>query len=240
MRYIYVCGLLAAAAAAQAGEYRPPRLADGQVDLQGVWSHKNITPLERPAELKSFVITREEAAQLQARILAKSEDLSKPGRALGLFLGARRRADPRRVSQLHHHRSGRRQDSGERSFQVAGEGDRRSGADGIRRSGSTAGFGALSRRHQRGAAGHSRAGCRPAADRADAERDRHRVRGAARSTRHSHECAAHARCRRLVAGRFDRLVGRRDARDRDQVLRADQRCARRSRRACSSSGPTRR
>jgi hypothetical protein len=78
VRYIYVCGLLAAAAAAQAGEYRPPRLADGQVDLQGVWSHKNITPLERPAELKSFVITPEEAAQLQAKILAKSEDLSRP------------------------------------------------------------------------------------------------------------------------------------------------------------------
>lgn len=80
MRYIYVCGLLAAAAAAaaQAGEYRPPRLSDGQVDLQGVWSHKNITPLERPDELKSFVITPEEAAQLQAKILAKSEDLSRP------------------------------------------------------------------------------------------------------------------------------------------------------------------
>lgn len=78
MRHIYVCGLLVVAAAAQAGEYRPPRLADGQVDLQGVWAHKNITPLERPADLKSFVITREEAAQLQARILAKSEDLSRP------------------------------------------------------------------------------------------------------------------------------------------------------------------
>ena len=78
MRYIYVCGLLAAAATAQAGEYRPPRLADGQVDLQGVWSHKNITPLERPADVSSFVITREQAAQLQARILAKSEDLSRP------------------------------------------------------------------------------------------------------------------------------------------------------------------
>ena len=78
MRHIYVCGLLAVAAAAQAGEYRPPRLADGQVDLQGVWSHKNVTPLERPADLKSFIITREEAAQLQARILAKGEDLSRP------------------------------------------------------------------------------------------------------------------------------------------------------------------
>lgn len=78
MRHIYVCGLLVVATVAHAGEYRPPRLADGQVDLQGVWAHKNITPLERPADLKSFVITREEAAQLQARILAKSEDLSRP------------------------------------------------------------------------------------------------------------------------------------------------------------------
>jgi hypothetical protein len=43
-----------------------------------VWSHKNITPLERPADLSSFVITPEQAAQLQARILAKSEDLSRP------------------------------------------------------------------------------------------------------------------------------------------------------------------
>ena len=85
MRHIYVCGLLALAATAQAGEYRAPRLADGQVDLQGVWSHRNITPLERPAELKSFVITRDEAAQLQARILAKTNDQSKPGEPAEYF-----------------------------------------------------------------------------------------------------------------------------------------------------------
>jgi hypothetical protein len=78
VRHIYVCGLLVASVAAQAGDYRPPRLPDGQVDLQGVWSHKNITPLERPDELKSFIISREDAAQLQARLLAKSEDLSRP------------------------------------------------------------------------------------------------------------------------------------------------------------------
>jgi hypothetical protein len=65
-------------ATAQARDYRAPRLADGQVDMQGVWSHKNITPLERPAELKSLIITPAEAAQLQAKILAKSEDLTKP------------------------------------------------------------------------------------------------------------------------------------------------------------------
>ena len=85
MRYIYVCGLLAISAAAQGGDYRPPRLPDGQIDLQGVWSHKNITPLERPAELKSFVISREEAAQLQARILAKTNDQSKPGEPAEYF-----------------------------------------------------------------------------------------------------------------------------------------------------------
>jgi hypothetical protein len=85
VRYIYVCGLLAAAVTAQAGEYRPPRLTDGQVDLQGVWSHRNITPLERPAELKSFLISREEAAQLQARILAKTNDQSKPGEPAEYF-----------------------------------------------------------------------------------------------------------------------------------------------------------
>jgi hypothetical protein len=85
VRHIYVCGLLAAAVTAQAGEYRPARLADGQVDLQGVWSHRNITPLERPADLKSFVITRDEAAQLQARILAKTNDQSKPGEPAEYF-----------------------------------------------------------------------------------------------------------------------------------------------------------
>jgi hypothetical protein len=85
VRYIYVCGLLAIAASAHAGDYRPPRLADGQVDLQGVWSHRNITPLERPADLKSFVISREEAAQLQARLLAKTNDLSRPGEPAEYF-----------------------------------------------------------------------------------------------------------------------------------------------------------
>lgn len=59
-------------------EYEPPRLTDGQVDLQGVWSHKNMTPLERPAELATLVISPEQAAQLQARLAARLDDLSKP------------------------------------------------------------------------------------------------------------------------------------------------------------------
>jgi hypothetical protein len=71
------CGLLVTSNAAAAG-YQPPRLPDGQVDLQGVWSHTNLTPLERPADLKSFVITPEQAAAIEARIAARNEDLSKP------------------------------------------------------------------------------------------------------------------------------------------------------------------
>lgn len=79
MRYIYMCGLLALAyGPAHGADYRLPRLADGQVDMQGVWSHKNITPLERPADLTSFVITPEEAERLEAKLLAKAEDLTKP------------------------------------------------------------------------------------------------------------------------------------------------------------------
>lgn len=66
------------AAPASGKDYRAPRLNDGQVDLQGVWSHTNMTPLERPAELKTLVISAAEAAQIEAKSNAKSEDLSRP------------------------------------------------------------------------------------------------------------------------------------------------------------------
>ena len=228
MRYIYVCGLLAAAAAAQAGEYRPPRLADGQVDLQGVWSHKNITPLERPAELKSFVITREEAAQLQARILAKSEDLSRPAEPSVYFWD-------RGVEAIR----------GEyRSSIITDPADGKiPGNDHFKTLAKAAGAAVLtafdgpearpgSERCLTAISAAPPVTVVPAADLRQIVQtpqcNRHRVRGAARSTCHSHECAARAGCRRLLAGRFDRLVGRRDAGDRDEVLRADQRCARRS------------
>jgi hypothetical protein len=65
-------------ASAQAGDYRPPRLADGQVDLQGIWGHTNLTPFERPADLKTLVITREQADRIEGKIAASNADLSKP------------------------------------------------------------------------------------------------------------------------------------------------------------------
>jgi len=71
--------LLAAAVAVQACGYRPSRLPDGQFDLQGVWAHTNITPLERPDDLRTLIITPLEASELQTRILARRENLRQPG-----------------------------------------------------------------------------------------------------------------------------------------------------------------
>jgi hypothetical protein len=50
--------------------WTPPRTADGQPDLQGVWSNSTLTPLERPAEFagKEF-LTEQEAADYVKRLL---------------------------------------------------------------------------------------------------------------------------------------------------------------------------
>jgi len=52
-------------AAAQAKPYTPPKTADGQPDLQGIWSTLTTVPLERPANLgaKEFYTPEDLAAQ---------------------------------------------------------------------------------------------------------------------------------------------------------------------------------
>ena len=48
-----------------AANYRAPRTSFGDPDLQGLWTNASITTLERPANVKTLVITPAEAARLE-------------------------------------------------------------------------------------------------------------------------------------------------------------------------------
>jgi hypothetical protein len=56
--------------------YSPPRMHDGHVDLEGTWALGNATPLERPPQFKTLVITRAEAARISKGRMARLEDRS--------------------------------------------------------------------------------------------------------------------------------------------------------------------
>ena len=76
---------LAAASAAAAGQddWTMPRTADGQPDLQGIWTNNSATPMERPEQLgEKARLTDEELADLTARI-AEFRDAEQAGDLLG-------------------------------------------------------------------------------------------------------------------------------------------------------------
>jgi hypothetical protein len=56
-------------AADKAKTYRAPRLADGHVDMQGIWKNSNLAPLERPPDFTTLAITAADAAKLKAQYL---------------------------------------------------------------------------------------------------------------------------------------------------------------------------
>lgn len=65
-RTVFVLTISVSIAFAQSKKWTPPRTADGQPDLQGVWTNATITPFERPAQLagKAF-LTEKEAAEIE-------------------------------------------------------------------------------------------------------------------------------------------------------------------------------
>ena len=54
------------------------RTPDGKPDLQGIWSNATITPLERPKNVTSLVLSDEEAARMERATLERRERLNQP------------------------------------------------------------------------------------------------------------------------------------------------------------------
>lgn len=60
------------ALAAPNGDYEPPRLPNGQPDIQGVWTNKSVTSLTRPSRYDSLTISPEEAQQIKQMMAARA------------------------------------------------------------------------------------------------------------------------------------------------------------------------
>ena len=55
-----------------------PRLSDGRPNLQGVWDFRTLTPLQRPQDQENSVLSFEEAAEIEARSVARTNQAFSP------------------------------------------------------------------------------------------------------------------------------------------------------------------
>jgi hypothetical protein len=78
-------------ALADAVTYRPPRLADGRPDLQGVWDYTDAIPLERLPGFTTLVIAPEQAAAIEHALEQIAEDRQKPTEPTEYFNARRTR-----------------------------------------------------------------------------------------------------------------------------------------------------
>jgi hypothetical protein len=78
LRRVTVALCLAAATAAAAAPYRPPRTPYGAPDLEGVWDNDSMTSLQRPKGFAGLIATPAEAAAFEAKRYGRYEKVIAP------------------------------------------------------------------------------------------------------------------------------------------------------------------
>ncbi len=77
-----MCTLWVAASADAADAWKAPRTADGQPDLQGIWTNATITPLEQPKEFGDrLVISAAEAKTIESQNQQFNDEADAPTRS---------------------------------------------------------------------------------------------------------------------------------------------------------------